>query len=230
MSEAKRHQLLSELFDSVHGIGISYIRLTVGASDLNSFVFSYDDVPDDFELKYFSLSQDIHDIIPVMKEIIAINPNIHIMASPWSAPAWMKTSNDAHGGSLRKDCYSVYADYFVKYIQGMKSHGININAVTIQNESLNSGNTPSMPWTPQEQAIFIKDYLSPKFEKAGIKTEIIIFDHNRDRPDYPLTIYNNPDAARYVSGAAFHHYRGDLSAMSYVHEARPDKKYISLNK
>lgn len=224
MSELKRRQLLTELFDSVQGLGISYIRLTLGASDLNSFVFSYDDIPDDFELKHFSLSQDIHDVIPVMKEIININPNIQIMASPWSAPAWMKTSNDAHGGSLRQDCYSVYADYFVKYIQGMQSHGININAVTIQNESLNSGNTPSMPWTPQEQSLFIKDYLGPKFEKEGIKTEIVIFDHNCDRPDYPLTIYNNPEAARYISGAAFHHYRGDLSAMSYVHEARPDKK------
>jgi len=224
MSKDKRHQLLMELFDSEQGIGVSSVRLTLGASDLNSFVFSYDDVPEDFELKHFSLSQDLLDVIPVMKEILAINPNIQIMASPWSAPAWMKTNNDSHGGSLRKDCYSVYADYFVRYIQAMQSHGININAVTIQNESLNSGNTPSMPWSPQEQARFIKDYLGPKFDIAGIDTEIVIFDHNCDRPDYPLTIYNDPEASRYISGSAYHHYRGDLSAMSYVHEARPDKK------
>lgn len=224
MSKDKRHALLVELFDPEKGIGISYVRLTLGASDLNSFVFSYADTPNDFELKHFSLSQDVNDVIPVMKEILAINPNIRIMSSPWSAPAWMKTSNNVHGGTLRKDCYAVYADYFVRYIQEMDAHGIKINAVTIQNESLNSGNTPSMPWDPKDQAEFIQDYLGPKFEMAGIDTEIVIFDHNCDRPDFPLTIYNNPDAAKYVAGTAFHHYRGDLSAMSYVHEARPDKK------
>lgn len=227
MNIEERKRLLSELFDSVEGIGISYIRLTLGASDLNDRVFSYDDMPEgkeDFELKNFSLSQDIHDVIPVMTEILRINPDIKIMASPWSAPEWMKTNGDFHGGKLRKDCYSVYADYFVRYIRAMAEYGININAVTIQNEPLNSGNTPSMPWSPQDQIDFVKNYLGPKFTENGIKTEIVVFDHNCDRPDYALTIYNDPEAARFVSGSAYHHYRGDLSAMSYVHEARPDKK------
>lgn len=227
MSADARKSLLTELFDPVKGIGISYLRLTVGASDLNDFVFSYDDMPkgkEDFQLKHFSLSHDIHDVIPVMTEILQINPAIKIMSSPWSAPEWMKTSGDFHGGKLRKECYSVYADYFVKYIKGMAEYGINIDAITIQNEPLNSGNTPSMPWSPQDQIEFVKKYLGPKFEQANITTEIIVFDHNCDRPDYALTVYNDSDAAKYVAGSAYHHYRGDLSAMSYVHESRPDKK------
>lgn len=226
MDKSQRVQILNELFDPTHGIGISCIRLTLGASDLNSFVFSYDDVPygeDDFELKHFSLSQDLVDVIPVMKEILAINPGIQIISSPWSAPAWMKTNRNSHGGKLRKECYGVYADYFVRYVRGMQEHGIHIDAVTIQNEPLNSGNTPSMPWTPDEQADFVKNYLGPKLEASHLDTKIIIFDHNTDRPDYPLTIYNDPEAARYIDGSAFHNYRGDLSAMSYVHESRPEK-------
>lgn len=226
MSTENRTNLLHELFDPTEGIGISTIRLTLGASDLNSFVFSYDDMPkgkEDFALSNFSLGQDLVDVVPVMKEILKINSNIHIISSPWSAPAWMKTNGDSHGGKLRKECYGVYADYFVKYIDAMAKHGIKIDAITIQNESLNSGNTPSMPWDPMEQAKFVSDFLGPKFERAGLNTRIIIFDHNCDRPDYPLTIFNDPKAAKYVAGSAFHHYRGDLSAMSYVHEVRPDK-------
>lgn len=226
MSADHRACLLHELFDPTEGIGISTIRLTLGASDLNSFVFSYDDMPkgkEDFSLSNFSLAQDLVDVIPVMKEILKINANIHIISSPWSAPAWMKTNGDSHGGTLRKECYEVYADYFVKYVEEMAKHGIKIDAITIQNESLNSGNTPSMPWNPDEQAKFVSDFLGPKFEKAGLNTQIIIFDHNCDRSDFPLTILNDSQAAKYVAGSAFHHYRGDLSAMSYVHEVRPDK-------
>ena len=227
MSPAARHEILQEMFDPVNGMGFSYIRLTLGASDLNSFVFSYDDMPagkEDFKLKNFSLAQDLKDVVPVMYEILGINPNITIMSSPWSAPVWMKESGDVRGGRLRKDCYRVYAEYFAKYVKAMAKEGIHIDAVTIQNEPLNSRNTPSMPWDPADQIEFVKDHLGPVFEAEGIDTDIVVFDHNCDRPDYALAIYNDPEAAKYVEGAGFHHYRGDLSAMSYVYEARPDKK------
>lgn len=227
MTPAKRSALLRELF-SVDGIsaGISYIRLSIGASDLNEFVFSYNDLPDgqtDFELKRFSLAQDLNDVIPVMKEILAINPAIRILGSPWSAPAWMKTNNNVRGGSLKKECYGVYALYFVKYIRAMEKEGIPIDAITIQNEPLNSKNTPSMTWFVDEQASFIRDHLGPALKKEGLKTKIILFDHNCDRPDYPLTLLNDPELAQYADGSGFHHYGGDLSAMSLVHLARPDK-------
>ena len=225
MSPAARAKLLRELFTS-SGIGVSYVRLSLGASDLNNFVYSYNDLPDgetDFEMNKFSLSHDFDDVIPVMKEVLAINPKIKIMASPWSAPAWMKTNNNVRGGGLRKDCYDAYALYFVKYVQEMKKAGIPVDAITVQNEPLNKNNTPSMPYFMQEHAEFVKDHLGPAFRKAGLDTKIIIFDHNCDRPDYPLSILADSTISQYVDGSGFHHYGGDIATMSMVHAARPDK-------
>lgn len=229
MSPEARAATLRDVFDPVKGAGVSCVRLTVGASDLNRFVFFYDDMPEgqeDFRLEHFSLSQDLRDVIPVMNEILEINPDICVLASPWSAPSWMKTVYDVRGGQLRKECYGVYADYLVCYVQEMEVHGITVNALTVQNEPLRSTNTPSMFWFAWEQADFVKNHLGPKFRKAGLDTKIIVFDHNCDRPDYALAIYDDPEAAQYVSGAAFHHYAGDMSAMTYVHEARPDKDIL----
>lgn len=227
MSPEKRSAVINELFaDDGDNTGISYIRLSIGASDLNDFVFSYDDIPDgesDFELKKFSLAQDLKDVVPVMKEILAVNPDIKILGSPWSAPKWMKTNNNVRGGALKTECYSVYAQYFVKYIQAMKKEGITIDAITIQNEPLNSKNTPSMQWFVSEQAVFIREHLGPAFAKTGIKTKLVLFDHNCDRPDYPLALLKDPEISKYADGTGFHHYGGDLSAMSIVHLARPDK-------
>lgn len=227
MSKTERAKILHEMFaNDGNNVGFSYIRLTIGSSDLNSFVFSYDDLPEgetDYELKKFTLAQDLVDVVPVMKEILAINPTIKILGSPWSAPVWMKTDFNVRGGKLRKDCYSVYAKYFVKYVQEMAKQGITIDAVTIQNEPLNSRNTPSMYWLQADQAEFVRDHLGPAFSRNGIKTKILVFDHNTDRPDYPLAILDDPKAAQYVDGSAFHNYRGDLSAMSQVYNARPDK-------
>jgi glucosylceramidase len=227
MSPAERKKILNEVFAvDDNNIGVSYLRLSIGSSDLNSFTFSYDDLKEnetDFMLEKFTLSQDLQDVVPVMKEILAINPRIKILGSPWSAPLWMKTNNNIKGGALKKDCYDVYARYFVKYILAMKDNGIIIDAVTIQNEPLNTNNTPSMRWFWNEEADFIKNYLGPKFSEAGIKTKIILFDHNLDRIDYPLSILNDPEASKYVDGSGFHHYAGDIAAMANLHIARPDK-------
>jgi len=227
MTPAERKKLIQELFATdENNIGVSYIRLSIGASDLNSFVYSYNDLPDgetDLELKKFDLYQDYKDVIPVMKEILAVNPKIKIMGSPWSAPKWMKVGNDVRGGALKPEYYDVYARYFVKYIQAMKHEGITIDAVTVQNEPLNSRNTPSMPWLPNEQKDFIKNNLGPAFQAAGLQTKIVLFDHNLDRVDFPLTTLRDPEAAKFVDGTGFHHYGGDMSAMSVMHAARPDK-------
>ena len=226
MSPSARKQILNEVFaTNDNNIGVSYLRLSIGSSDLNSFTFSYDDIKEnatDFELKQFSLSQDLKDVVPVMKEILAINPEIKILGSPWSAPVWMKTNGNIRGGALKKECYDVYARYFVKYIQAMKEQGIVIDAVTVQNEPLNTNNTPSMRWFWNEEADFIKNNLGPALGKAGINVKIILFDHNLDRIDYPLAILNDPDVSKYVNGSGFHHYGGDIAAMSDLHTARPD--------
>lgn len=227
MSPSARTALLQDLF-STEGdkAGVSYVRLTIGASDLNSFVFSYNDLKEgetDLSLSKFDLAQDKKDVIPVMKEILSINPDIKILASPWSSPTWMKTNGKVKAGSLKEEYYDVYARYFIKYIQAMKEQGITIDAITIQNEPLNANNTPSMRMSAHEQKAFIKDHLGPLFEKNGLKTKIVLFDHNLDRPDYPLTILSDPEAAKYVDGSGFHHYGGDMSAMSVMHAAYPDK-------
>ncbi|WP_316804775.1 glycoside hydrolase family 30 protein [Pedobacter nototheniae] len=227
MSAPARAALLKELFATDgNNIGISYIRLSIGASDLNEKVFSYNDLPEgqtDLEQSKFNLGLDKNDVIPVMKEILAINPKIKILGSPWSPPLWMKTAYDARGGMLKPEYYEAYAKYFVRYVQEMKKEGIIIDAVTVQNEPLHPGNNPSLLMPAPEQATFVKNNLGPAFAKAGIKTKIIIYDHNADRPDYPITILNDPQAAKYIDGSAFHLYGGKIEALSDVHNAHPDK-------
>ena len=227
MAGARESGLLHELFGNGPGdIGISYLRLSIGASDLNSFVFSYDDMPEgttDINLDRFSLGNDTVDVIPVLKEILAVNPRVKLMATPWSAPVWMKDNGSSVGGTLQARYYSVYARYFVKYILAMKAKGIVIEAVTPQNEPLNPGNNPSLTMSPQEQIDFVKNDLGPAFQAAGIATKIIIYDHNCDDPAYPMTVLSDPGVNPYIFGSAFHLYAGDISALSRVHAAFPGK-------
>ncbi len=227
LSVAKKQELLQELFGSnSNSISISYLRISMGASDLDSTTFSYDDMPvgqTDETLNNFSLTPDMGNLIPILKEILAINPNIKIMATPWSAPVWMKDINNTIGGRLQPKYYGVYANYFVKYIQAMKQQGITINAITPQNEPLYGGNNPSMLMEANLQAEFIKNNLGPEFQNAGINTKIVVYDHNCDRPDYPIAILNDAAANSFVDGSAFHLYGGDISALSTVHNAFPNK-------
>ncbi|HEY1020867.1 MAG TPA: glycoside hydrolase, partial [Flavisolibacter sp.] len=227
LSAPTRAQILQELFgNGDNSIRVSYLRISIGASDLDSAVFSYNDLPagqTDPALQHFSLAKDRENLLPILKEILAINPSLKIMGSPWSPPAWMKDNDATKGGSLEPQYYSVYADYLVKYIQGMKAEGITIDAITPQNEPLHPGNNPSLYMTAEQQADFIKNHLGPKFKAAGITTKIIVYDHNADRPDYPITILNDPAAKAFVEGSAFHLYAGDISALSQVHAAHPDK-------
>lgn len=227
LSAVQRRALLRELFTTAdNGIGVNYLRVSLGASDLDAHVFSYNDLPKgktDKAVAGFSLAEDEKNLIPVLKEILALAPDIQIMASPWSAPAWMKTNNSPKGGSLQPAYYSAYATYFVKYIEGMAAHDIKIDAVTLQNEPENPKNNPSMLMTAAEQALFVKKHLGPAFEKAGINTKIVVFDHNCDHPDYPIEILNDAAAKKYIDGSAFHLYLGDIEAMSQVHDAHPDR-------
>ncbi|MBF9223038.1 glycoside hydrolase family 30 protein [Hymenobacter ruricola] len=227
MGAAERHKLLRELFatDGAN-IGVSYLRVSIGASDLDARVFSYDDLPagqTDPALTHFSLAPDREHLIPVLKEILALNPKLKLLASPWSPPAWMKTNESTKGGSLKPEFYGAYAQYFVRYLQEMKAAGIRLDAITVQNEPLHPGNNPSLLMPAAEQAEFIKRSLGPAFRAARLDTKIIVYDHNADRPDYPLAILNDPEAARYVDGSAFHLYAGPIEALSQVHDAHPDK-------
>ncbi len=227
MGAAQRSALLKELFTTgEHGIGVSYLRLTIGASDMNERVYSYDDLPPgetDPEMSKFDLGADRADVIPVMKEILALRPDIKILGSPWSAPAWMKTNNDVKGGELKPEYYDAFAKYFVKYIQAMKAEGITIDAVTVENEPLNPKNTPSMVVFASEEDTFIAKSLGPAFEKAGIRTKILLYDHNPDVTSYALSILRDPAASKYVDGTAYHLYGGEPSVLTQVHDAFPKK-------
>lgn len=215
LEPSKRAALLQELFGPN---GISVLRIGVGATDLDATVFSYEDKP-----RKFSLDPSKADLIPVLQQIIALNPAIKIMATPWSPPVWMKDNANSKGGSLLEKLYVTYANYLAKYIQAMAKEGINIWALTPQNEPLHPGNNPSMYMSSEMQAKFIKTALGPIFQKQNIQTKIIVYDHNCDHPEYAIDLLNDPETRKYVNGSAFHLYNGDIAALSKVKAAHPDK-------
>ncbi len=227
LDEARKDALITELFstDSTF-IGASYLRISIGASDLSATDFTYDERPageTDTSLTSFSIDMERTDLIPVLKKILAINPDIKILGTPWTPPTWMKSDQSFVGGSLLPQYYGVYARYLVNYIKAMAAEGIHIDAITPQNEPLYGGNNPSMVMQASEELDFVKNFLGPAFEAAGLTTKIIVYDHNADRPDYPITILDDPAAAKYVDGSAFHLYGGSITALSQVHNAHPDK-------
>jgi len=224
LSATNKTSLLKELFatDSTN-IGVSYLRISIGASDLSDHAFSYDEVAGDLTLQNFSINEEMKDLIPVLKQIVQLNPSIKIIATPWSAPAWMKTNGSFSGGSLKAECYDVYARYFVKYIQAMQAEGIPIEAVTPQNEPLNANNNPAMVMQANEQNNFIKNYLAPQFKANNIKAKIIVYDHNLDVPEYAEQILSDGETYNLVDGSAFHLYSGNINTMSTIHNKYPDK-------
>jgi len=228
LPEIKKQLLLKEIFGKgKDNLGVSFIRISIGASDLDAKVFSYNDLKKgetDSLLLKFNLSEDTLHLIPILKIALTINPSLKIMASPWSPPLWMKSNGASMGGHLLKKYYATYASYFVKYIHAMQKQGISITSVTLQNEPEHGGNNPSLLMDTLEQATFLANYIGPQFKKANIKTEVIVFDHNADHPNYPISILNNATAKSYATGTAFHLYLGHESALTKVHEAHPDKK------
>ncbi|MFZ9145177.1 MAG: glycoside hydrolase family 30 protein [Aquirufa sp.] len=215
LEPSKRAAILQELFGPN---GISVLRIGVGATDLDATVFSYEDKP-----RKFSLEPSKADLIPVLQQIIALNPAIKIMATPWSPPVWMKDNANSKGGALLEKQYGAYANYLAKYIQAMAKEGINIWALTPQNEPLHPGNNPSMYMSSEMQSKFIKTALGPIFQKQNIQTKIIVYDHNCDHPEYAIDLLNDPETRKYVNGSAFHLYNGDIAALSKVKAAHPDK-------
>ena len=226
MDSSSKSSLLNELFDPEDGIGLSYLRMSIGASDFSLRDYTYNDLPqgqEDPDLSEFSIAADEEDVIPVFKDILTIAPELGIIGSPWSAPAWMKTNRDLYGGSLKPEWYDVYAQYFVEYIKAYGQHGIDIDAITPQNEPLNEAGYPTMRMEATAQVDFIKNHLGPALENSGLDTKLIAYDHNFDKPDYPLTVLSDEDAYAYVDGIAFHAYAGNVAAMNTIHQAFPNK-------
>ncbi len=230
MNKEQQNVLMEKLFDPVNGIGLDFLRQPMGASDLTtpaSGEYSYDDMPGgqtDPNLTHFSIAHDEAYIIPLLKQALQINPALKIMATPWSPPGWMKSTDSMEGGTLNTTAYGPYADYFVKFIQAYQAQGIPVYAVTVQNEPLYQPvGYPGMSMPADQEATFIKNYLAPAFAANHITTKILGYDHNWDQPGYPTTLLSDPATNAALAGTAWHCYAGATEVQTQVHDAYPTK-------
>lgn len=211
-----RETVMRALFDPEEGIGLSVLRNPMGASDYARTLYTYDDMPQgasDERLERFSIAHDLESIIPLTKSAMSINPRLMLITSPWSAPAWMKTSQSLKGGSLKPHWHKAYAMYFVKFIEEYRGRGIDVDAVTVQNEPLHTSRRyPTMHMAARQEAGFVRSYLRPAFQNASIGTKILGYDHNWDRPDYPEELIDR--GAECFDGIAWHWYAGNPRAQS----------------
>lgn len=227
MSETQRDKLMQQLFSPDKGVGLNYLRVPIGASDFTATNFyTYNDAPpggsDDLQ-QHFTIAHDLDHIVPRLQQALALNPNLKIMASPWTAPAWMKSNNNVSGGTLLPQWEASYARYLTKFIQAYAAEDLPIDAITIQNEPLHTSNYPTMSMSATQQARLIRDHLGPLFASEDVATKILAYDHNWDNTDYPIQVLGDPGANQYIAGTAFHAYAGNVSAQTTVHNAFPDK-------
>ena len=234
MSQEDRTKLLTELFSPTAGAGSSLILVCIGGSDFSMDEYTWCDKEG---MANFAVHESEKQFLfPILDEIYRINPAVQIIGSPWSCPRWMKMKVDGSGaafnswtsGRLNPKYYADYADYFVKWVQEMTRRGYKVMGVTLQNEPLNHGNSMSlyMPW--EDQRDFLK-VVGPAFEKAGLTTQILLFDHNYNydnaagQRNYPLNIYADAEASKYAAGSAWHNYGGSVSELDNIHASAPDK-------
>ena len=241
LDRATRDATMSDLFV---GNRISFLRQPIGASDfVDGPHFTYDDLPPgqtDYALEHFSIDHDKQQILPLLRQALALNPNLKVIASPWSPPAWMKTTDSLIGGRLIDDdrIYTAYANYLVRFVQAYKAEGVPIYGLTIQNEPQNR-NPSGYPGTdmPVAQAAQVIDRLGPALAAAGLDTNIFGYDHNwSEHPndiastppgedpetEYPSMLLDS-SAAPWLAGTAYHCYSGDQTRMTQLHRAYPDK-------
>ena len=235
MKPADRHAFLTETFSDKDGFGFSYIRISIGCSDFSLSEYTCCDTKG---IENFALQSEEKDyILPILKEILAINPSIKVIAAPWTCPKWMKVKSltpldSWTNGQLNPDYYQDYATYFVKWIQAFKAEGIDIYAVTPQNEPLNRGNSASLYMEWEEQRDFVKTALGPQMKAAGLSTKIYAFDHNynydniESQKNYPGKIYEDAAASQYLAGAAYHNYGGNREELLNIHQAYPEKELL----
>ncbi|MFZ0872228.1 MAG: glycoside hydrolase family 30 beta sandwich domain-containing protein, partial [Rhodanobacter sp.] len=225
--DGQRGALLQELFGPAPGLNLNMMRLTIGASDFSLQQYTLDDLPAgevDPQLQHFNVAFNLRDVIPMTREALSVNPQLRIIATPWSAPAWMKISENLLGGELLEKFESTYADYLVKYVDTYRKYGIPIFALTVQNEPGFIPLTyPSMDLPLSTRARIIAQYLGPALASRKPRTLILDWDHNWDEPEQPLSMLANPDVARYIDGVAWHCYQGSPYTQGQVHRAFPKK-------
>jgi glucosylceramidase len=219
-----REQFLHELF-SPSELGISTTRICVGSSDYATKMYSYDEGEPDPELKRFSIEHDLAYVIPELLSARKANPDLFILASPWSPPGWMKNGGTMLGGNLKPANYAVYARYLVKFLQAFEAAGVRIDAITSQNETDTdqAGKMPACAWAQEHEVAFVGKHLGPALAAAGLKTKIWLLDHNFNLWGRTFNTLEDPDVYKYVDGIAWHPYVGSVTAMTRIHDAYPDK-------
>ena len=232
LNALQRAELLHELYGPPPNLDLNMMRLPIGASDFSLELYTMDDMPFgqvDPQLEHFNVAPNKTAIIPTVREVLSIDPDLHIIASSWTAPAWMKDSGNLLGGTLLEQYESAYADYLVKYLDAFRSYGIPIFALTLQNEpNFEPITYPGMRLSADQRARIVSQYLGPKLAKRKSTTRILEWDHNWNHPEQPLSVLSNPDAARYIDGVAWHCYEGNPHAQGTVHKQFPDKSvYIT---
>ncbi|KIF66572.1 hypothetical protein HY68_31860 [Streptomyces sp. AcH 505] len=223
----QRNAIMSKLFDPASGIGLSFLRQPIGASDFARSQYTYDDMPagqSDPSLTHFSTAHDNDYILPLLKQALQLNPSTTVMATPWSPPGWMKSSGSMVGGSLNSANYQVYANYLVKFLQAYKTAGVPVSLLTPQNEpEFSPSNYPGSTYSAADEARLIGGYLGPAIASAGLSTKIIGYDHNWDDTGFPSTVLGDSAAGPYTAGVAWHCYGGNPGAQSVVHNSFPNK-------
>jgi glucosylceramidase len=224
---AQRDAILRELFGRNPGLGLSFMRVPMGASDFSTHDYSYDDMPagqTDAMLAHFSIDEDRTDKLPALKAALTINPQLKLVASPWSLPGWMKTTGSLIKGTMRPEFYGSFAEYFRKFVESYGAEGVPIFAVTMQNEpAYEPDNYPGMRLDPPVRAELIGEHVGPLFARTGIQALILDWDHNWDMPNSPLAVLADSAARKYVNAVAWHCYAGDVSVQDNVHAAYPTK-------
>lgn len=231
----KNRELILEAYFGESGARYSLTRTHMNSSDFSLGNYSYAPVEGDKELEHFSVEEDMDDIIPMIKDAMAISKDgFKIISSPWTAPPWMKDNNDWRGGRLLPEYYDTWALFFSKYIEAYSEQGIDIWAFTVENEPLgNDSNWESMHFTPQEQNDFVKNHLGPRLRDDGHKVKIFGYDQNRDEElvEWVDAMYDDPEAAQYYDGTAVHWYASTFEyfpdALQYAYHKAPDKNLIN---
>ena len=227
----QRRQLLQDYFDPVLGHGYTLCRVPMGSCDFALGNYAHAETPGDHELHGFTIERDRRALIPFIQaaQAVAREP-IRLLASPWSPPAWMKTNGQMnHGGSLRPECRSAWARCFARFILAYEREDIPIWGVSVQNEPAATQRWDSCCYTAEEERDFVRDFLGPELERAGLAhVKILIWDHNRDRMvERAGVVYRDPQAARYVWGTGFHWYGDDaFDNVQLLHDAWPDKHLL----
>jgi len=219
-----REKFLRELYDPSE-LGLTVTRICIGSSDYSTKMYSYDEGEPDPELKRFSIEHDRQYILPQLKTARRYNPNLFLLASPWSPPGWMKTNGSMLGGSMKPSNLPVYAQYLIKFLESYQAEGVPVDAITPQNEvdTDQDGRMPACLWAQEHEIAFVSQYLGPELEKRKLPVKIWIIDHNFNLWGRAINELENPEVAHYADGVAWHPYVGSVTAASRVHDLFPDK-------